>query len=637
MSISAEQIQVLYEISMSVGRSLDLHKMLETSLLTIMRKLNCSAIGVHLLKAKAEGKFSFQHIYTIPRNVDRIDGYQAALQEVPLSCNEQQLDEFKSRLPLKIHDKSGDYFHIMELPNFGIMVLIKSCEDLDPSIVKSLYPVLLKLASASSACLHAEALKESEKKYRIIFENFQDIYYQTDMEGIITVLSPSVKSFSGYDPEELLGHSVLDVYFNLSDRDEFFKELRKKGSVNNYELKLLKKGGEIADVLINTHIVLGKDGEPVAVEGIIHDITERRKAEEALRESEDKYKTLVENTKDVIFQLSPLGIIKYVSQNVQELYGYRPAELVGKSLIKTTPMSEVPKAFKALKKTLSGTAVKNFEIFQLDKKRKNILVEINLVPVKKEGKIVAVQGVMRDITERKKAEEELKKAMNIKSQFISVVSHEMRTPLTSIKEGIGLVLDGTLGELSDEQKDFLSLAKRNMDRLHRLINDVLDFQKLESGKPGFQMLKNDLNAIINEVAKTQKPLAKNKGLYLRIKLAPDLEEVEFDSDRIIQVLVNLVNNALKFTKKGGITIKSVKDEEREAFRVHVKDTGIGIKKRNIPRLFSKFEQLTKERKPGSTGLGLAICKEIIKAHNGRIWVESQYGSGSEFVFELPFS
>jgi signal transduction histidine kinase len=241
--------------------------------------------------------------------------------------------------------------------------------------------------------------------------------------------------------------------------------------------------------------------------------------------------------------------------------------------------------------------------------------------------------------ELEKAQEELKRAMEIKSEFTSMVSHELRTPLTAIKESIGIVLDETAGELNDEQKDFLSTAKRNVDRLHRLINDVLDFSKLESGKIKYDMKPYNINEVIKEAMKTHMSVAEQKNLYLVSNLDPDIPIMVFDDDRITQVITNFLSNALKFTEKGGITVTSDYNKEEKMVYVCVKDTGPGIKKEDIPKLFKQFSQLggPDGRQTGGAGLGLAICKKIIEDHRGKTWVESEVGKGSSFYFKLPVS
>ncbi len=235
--------------------------------------------------------------------------------------------------------------------------------------------------------------------------------------------------------------------------------------------------------------------------------------------------------------------------------------------------------------------------------------------------------------ELRESNEKLRQMYEVKSNFTSMVSHELRTPLTAIKEGIAIVLDGIAGEINSEQREFLETAKRNVDRLNRLINDVLDFSKLESKKMVFKMYDCDINEIIREVVRVHKPVAEEKGIYLKAELDSQMPEIKVDPDRINQVLNNLITNAIKFTNSGGITVSASKDERQGAVTVCVEDTGEGIKQEDLPRLFQKFQQLTRHK--GGTGLGLAICKEIVESHGGRIWVESELGKGSRFKFTLP--
>lgn len=216
-----------------------------------------------------------------------------------------------------------------------------------------------------------------------------------------------------------------------------------------------------------------------------------------------------------------------------------------------------------------------------------------------------------------------------------MVSHELRVPLTSIKESIAIVLDGVAGKITKEQENCLDIAKRNIDRLNRLINDLLDFHKLEAGRMNFNMQDNNANEIANEVYDTMLPAAKEKGINLILEINSNLPRTSFDKDKITQVLSNLVNNAIKFTKQGRIIIATSRKED--AIQISVSDTGCGIKKEDLPKLFHEFEQLETVgiEKVHGTGLGLAISKEIVTKHNGEIWVESEAGKGSTFFFTLP--
>lgn len=241
---------------------------------------------------------------------------------------------------------------------------------------------------------------------------------------------------------------------------------------------------------------------------------------------------------------------------------------------------------------------------------------------------------IRYAIERKQTRK-LREETEVKSRFISSVSHELRTPLSAMKEGLAIVLNGEAGEINDKQHKFLDITKRNIDRLGRLIDDVLDFQKIEAGKMEFDMQENDINEVVREIQKTMSPLVNEKGLTISAVLDESLPLASFDADKIIQVLTNLVDNAIKFTKKGDIIIATSKSNS--SVHISVQDTGHGIKKEDLPRLFYEFEQLSdvNNRKTGGTGLGLAISRQIIKEHNGRIWAESEFGKGTTINFMLP--
>lgn len=235
------------------------------------------------------------------------------------------------------------------------------------------------------------------------------------------------------------------------------------------------------------------------------------------------------------------------------------------------------------------------------------------------------------------ANRKLKAMYEIQKEFTSTVSHELRTPLASIKTAIDLVVRKTVGEINAEQEEVLGRAKKNVDRLKRLIDDILDLTKIESGKMQMNFMMNDINKVIRDVLESQKDVAQNKGLALKAELDPQVPKIPFDNDRIIQVLNNLLGNALKFTKQGTVTVLTENKSSDNHIVVRVVDTGKGILEEDIPKLFQKFQQIESghENEEGGTGLGLAICKEIVVRHGGKIWVESVPEKGASFNFILP--
>lgn len=229
--------------------------------------------------------------------------------------------------------------------------------------------------------------------------------------------------------------------------------------------------------------------------------------------------------------------------------------------------------------------------------------------------------------------EELKELAILKDKFTSTVSHELRTPLAIIQESVNLVLDGLCGEITEEQYKFLNVTKSNITRLERLINDILDFEKLQSGKDILNLNSCNINEIIERTFLSISALVQKKGLDFQKELAEDLPNIKIDSDRIEQVLTNLISNAIKFTTSGFIKITSKR--ENKIVIVAVADSGKGIDPKDFDKVFESFSQLEKEQMVGTTGLGMSITKEIIEKHGGKIWIESELGKGAKFSFLLP--
>jgi len=229
----------------------------------------------------------------------------------------------------------------------------------------------------------------------------------------------------------------------------------------------------------------------------------------------------------------------------------------------------------------------------------------------------------------------LERVVDIETKFASAVSHELRNPLTSIKLSIDGILDELAGPITKKQRDMLTIAKKNIDRFARLLKEALDFQKYKTGKVAFKLQSNDINELVKEAKVTADLAAERKGLQIQLNCDEFIPRVKCDADRILEALNSLVNNAIKFTDAGSVTV--VTRAAEGGAKVSVRDTGVGIRQEDIPRLFEKFERLEGPYRSEGTGLGLAIAKEIIAAHGGRIWVESEYGRGSTFNFTIPFA
>ncbi len=248
----------------------------------------------------------------------------------------------------------------------------------------------------------------------------------------------------------------------------------------------------------------------------------------------------------------------------------------------------------------------------------------------------------REIREKnvalERANRELKKLDQLKSDFIASVSHEIRTPLNAVKESISLVLDGIADPKQEKGKRILQIGNRNIERLTIMINDLLDFAKIEAGKMRLHFAFCDLQTLIDEVVIAFHAACENKKVKLVFAPPENPPVVYADAERIIQVLNNLVGNAIKFTPENGRITISYQEISGEMIQVTVADTAAGIPKEDQARVFERFEQLENsnlERGSRGTGLGLSICKELIKLHHGKIWVESESGKGSRFIFTVP--
>jgi len=328
------------------------------------------------------------------------------------------------------------------------------------------------------------------------------------------------------------------------------------------------------------------------------------------------------------------GDIQYVNSFFCRLTGYTWEETMGKNPRILKSGEQATAFYKEMWDTLNAGQEWRGEFHNKKKDGTLYWEKATISPVmNKSNQIEHFVAVKEDVTQQKIIQEELEKAMRAKMDFASMVSHELRTPLSVIKEAVSIVTEAEVGPLNKDQMHLLTMTQNNVDRLARLINNVLDYQKLESAMATFQFVKNDLNALLEEVKTGFELVTRQKDLGFVLELEPNLPELVFDKDKITQVIINLLNNAVKFTEKGSITLKSERGEN--FVRVSIRDTGIGIKPEDIPKLFQSFTQVGDNRKTGGTGLGLSISKKIVEMHRGKVEVSSVFGEGTTFSFVLP--
>ncbi len=487
--------------------------------------------------------------------------------------------------------------------------------------------------------LTEEALKRSEEKYRELISSSIDGIVSTDVNMRIIIWNRGAEKIFGYTEKEMLGQPIMKI-IPEKDRKKMAKEFGHinktgKGKLPRNVIEVVgekKNGNKIPAEL---SISVRKSEDTYIITGIIRDITERKEAEEKLRESEERYRDLFENASDLIQNCDAKGRFIYVNRAWRDALGYSEEGVANLNFWDIIHPDHLAHCKETLLKVMSGEAVKNVETVFVAKDGRLIQVEGNVNSIFKEGKVVAARAIFRDITERKEAEEKMRKIDQMKSEFLSNVSHELRTPLQSISGFTKLILNGKVPD-PDTQQEFLQIIDRETGHLGNLINSLLDLSRLESGR--FQVNKQlvPIRDIITDSVMSFHTLARDKGISLNEDIPAALSKMEIDGERIRQVVINLVSNAIKYSDPGGSVDVKV-GQNKEDLIIQVSDRGIGISRESLNHLFERFYRGENEVDRGGTGLGLYITKQIIEAHGGHINVESKLGEGSTFNLTLPFN
>jgi PAS domain S-box-containing protein len=410
--------------------------------------------------------------------------------------------------------------------------------------------------------------------------------------------------------------------------------------------------------------IFNEKNEVVQIIEVCTDITERKRAEEALKRSEGRYRQIIENSVDMIYTLDLNGAFKYVSPSLARVLGYEPEFFLGKNASMMIASEDREKSKNAFLRRLQNENVPAYELGLCNSIGEKISVEIISGPTyDRDGKITGTQAVLRNITERKQAEKDIilakekveavnmelelamrhankmtlraESANQAKSDFLANMSHEIRTPMNGVIGMTGLLLDT---QLDPEQREYAEIVRNSAEALLAIINDILDFSKIEAGKLTIEHIDFDLRATLDEMNDVLAIKAQEKGLEFLCGIDPDVPAMlKGDPGRIRQCLINLISNAVKFTAKGEVVLSIGLDAENEksaTLRFAVIDTGIGIPDKKKQRLFDSFTQVDSSitRQYGGTGLGLAICKQLAELMGGEIGFSSEDGAGSIFWF-----
>lgn len=490
--------------------------------------------------------------------------------------------------------------------------------------------------------LAEEKLKASQTRYKSIYENINDVYFETLISGEIIEISPSVERVLKYKRKKILSTSIYDYFKTPSEYEKILDNLYKKDNLSNYELGILNKEGLYINCSIMLSMLYDEAGKPLKICGTIRDITERKLAEKSLKESEERYKTIVDFSPNPVMVLKN-GKFAYVNtatvnlfkfKNAEELYGLDPLDFIHKDDRKM--MTE---RLNRLTKEISNPPVELRVILNNGEIAYTISTSISI----NYGGERATLIVSQDISNQKRFEKELIKAKakaeesdRLKSAFLANMSHEIRTPLNGIM-GFSDLLNKP-GISQTKVSKYSQIIETSSHHLLDIINDIIDISKIEAGQVSVSREPVFLNNICNEMYDLYKVISEKKGIKIFLKKALNNEQAIILSDemKIRQILNNLLNNALKFTHKGHINFGYILNKNYVEF--YVKDTGIGIAHEDHKIIFERFRQveIMSNRKYGGTGLGLSISKALVEMMGGKIWLDSSSGKGTTFYFSLPY-
>ena len=481
-------------------------------------------------------------------------------------------------------------------------------------------------------------LIETENRFRDIFDGTSDLLLYLEKE-IILDINDTALDLGGLKKENIIGKKFSDLEDIFSEGDmekhlDAIKNVNSEIKMRDYESDLKSDDGNTYKFLFSADRI-GTDTE---VKGILlrgRDITLRRRAWDELVKLEEKYRVLAETSADGVLTIDPLGRLTYINPSFGKMCARRKSQILAtlfRDYLSEDSVYFFQQVFIDARK--KDEKIENVELELVHSSGDVIPIEANIAPFKKENEFAGMVCTIRDITERRKVEEELKKSERLKTEFMNIAAHELRSPVTPIKGYLDLIISdkGT----SKKVKDWAKVSLRNSERLLKLVNDILDVSRLDTDTMRFEMEKVETLEILDEIVEDMKPVVEKKGLKFIIKITRGLPSMMGDRYRLSQVLKNLLVNAIKFTDNGSITIEAKKKDDY--IEISVEDTGIGISKDELKKIFNKFYQAYTgdDRKNEGTGLGLFICKEILQKHGGGIWAESEIKKGTKFIMKLPY-
>jgi PAS domain S-box-containing protein len=497
-----------------------------------------------------------------------------------------------------------------------------------------------------------EALRESEKRFRIMADGCPAIMWVTNAEGGIRFINRTCGEFFGATYEQLEGSQWLPL-LHPDEAPNYigaFQRAVEEHTPFRAEARVRRADGEWRWIASYAEPRFSPAGEFLGHVGLSPDITERKRAEDSLRRSEEKFRQLAENVREVFWMMDPgCTEMLYISPAYEKVWG-RTCESLYRNPTSWAEAIEDPEQARLMfERQMAGVYLDSeYRIRTPDGQRR--WIRDRAFPVRGQaGQVIRVVGIAEDITEQKRYEEELVRAREAadaanvaKSCFLANMSHEVRTPLNGVLGMLQLLLDT---DLTPEQREYAGVIDASGRTLLALIEDILDLSKIEARKVALERVDFDPRRIVEDALGSLRARAAARGLAFRWRAAPETPSLlGGDPHRLRQVLINLAGNAIKFTERGEVVVEvgvESRDAAKTTLRLTVADTGIGIRPDQAPALFSPFVQADSSttRKYGGTGLGLAIAKQLVELMGGRIGFDSRVGEGSTFwftaVFEAP--
>ncbi len=690
----AEKLTIIQrDLAIKLAASVNLDETIQHCMEAALRASAMDSGGVYLIDRKThELKLSFYEGLSEKSVSDFVRSVKGGRKYIECSKNSPQFLSF-SILPesLKKNSESPGIKSLGVIPIIHeretiacLVVVSHSIETIPQNSKSSIEAIVAQIGSTMSRLMMVQALRHNEELFRTLYENISDVILIVDENLKMKFISGSVERISGYNPVELM----FDNFFKIIQKNDislFMDSLsivmETPGKESVVQISIMRKDGEIR---IIENLMVNRFDKPY-IRGIIvntRDITERKIAEQALIESEERYRSVVENAIDAIIIIAQ-GKFQYVNKAFVDLTGYSENEVLNKPveiMLATKTENNYNDFDEILSLFNSGQSKKQIDIKLLKKNKDIIDVILGGSKIKIENQEVFI-AMFKDITEAKRATAEREKLIktlenkNIeiqgaykrmhhayenleavqyelrkanedlhfalekaeeankqKSEFLAIMSHELRTPLTGILGFSQLLSNDTT--ITPRQKEFSDRVNKLGNKLLYIINDLLELSIIESGKVKIEYTYFDINDLINDIYSIFEEQTKHKDVKFSIK-TNNVLNIYSDPLRLRQILFNIIGNAFKFTNKGFIQVELKKNNDFYVFSVA--DTGIGIDEHDREYIFEMFRQaeIADTRKYSGSGLGLAICNKLVNMLGGRIWVKSKKDKGSTFFFTIP--